>query len=379
MKKKKISGVHIASAIFAVSVGIIGLSMTFFSSAMTPVADLEPESGVISGNAKTVADGSASGGSTVQFLSNKPSASNTGVPSGHTLSVPVSNTTAGISVASNGNVTISKAGTFENMLIKGRLSIKADNVTIRYSRIEANPNPYDLPSDPTSAAECTALGSVTNQQAVTSYSRNNVLIEDSEIIAVRPSSFLGNGIHGSGYTLRRVEIAGTVDGAGMFGASGAPANVVVEGSYIHDLYTGAYDYGHSCGPSHSDGIQVHYGSNFSITNNTIRANSITPQNSNAAIQVNENGSYATSNVNISNNWLDYGGCSVNVARNVSPGISAVTINNNIFGKNQSITAGGVKCAMIVDNLTRYLAGNQYTGNVWEDGSSPPPGISNAGW
>lgn len=309
----------------------------------------------------------------------KPDASNTGVPSGRSLSVPVSDSFRGISVASNGNVTISKAGTFENMLIKGRLAIKSDNVTIRYSRIEANPTPFDLPNDPQSQEECYALGPVTNQQAITSYGRSNILIEDSEIIAGRSSAFLANGIHGSGYTLRRVEIAGTVDGAGMFGSSGAPANVVVEDSFIHDLYVGAFDYGHGCKPSHSDGIQIHYGSNFSITNNTIRANSITSQKPNAGIMVNENSTYKTSNVNIIGNWIDYGGCSVNVARKNSNGIVGLKINDNLFGKNQTVVSGGVKCAMIVDYLSRDLAGNEFTGNVWEDGSLPVPGITNAGW
>lgn len=312
-------------------------------------------------------------------VSSKPDASNTGVPSGHTLSVPVTDTTKGISVASNGNVTISKSGTFENMLIKGRLSIKSDNVTIRYSRVEANPSPYDLPNDPTSAAECTALGSVTNQQAVTAYSRSNILIEDSEIIAARPSTFLGNGIHGSGYTLRRVEIAGTVDGAGMFGTNGAPVNAVIEDSYIHDLYVGAYDYGHGCGPSHSDGVQIHYGSNFTITNTTISANSVTSQKSNAAIQVNENSTYTTSNVNILGNWLDYGACSVNIARKNSNGITGMKVNNNIFGKHQTVSAGGYPCAMVVDNLTKALAGNEFVGNIWEDGSLPVPKVNGAGW
>lgn len=314
-------------------------------------------------------------------VSQKPGPNNTGVPAGRTLTVPVTDTNKGISVASNGNVTINKPGVFEDMLIKGRLNIKATDVTIRYSKIEANPTPWDLPDEPTTPAECTANGG-TAPNAVSAYGYANFVMEDSEIEPVRKSTYIGNGIHGSEYTLRRVDISGTVDGAGVFNTGAT--NVLIEDSYIHDLYRGQWSYGHGCDePTHSDGIQVHYGTNTTIRNNTISANTIDwngdPANSNAAIMVNQVGSYFTSYLTIDSNWFDYGGCSINVHDGgKTPTIQNFALTNNLFGKNQSITVSGEKCAMIVTNATKAHVTNTFTGNQWEDGSTPVPTVRNGG-
>lgn len=306
--------------------------------------------------------------------STKPNAFNTGVPAGKVLSVPVTNTTKGISVASNGNVTITKSGVFDNMLVKGRLNIKASGVTIRYSRIEANPTPSDYPAEPQSYTECMSRGKYTAYQAVFANGYSNVVIEDSEVEPTNKNMYIANGIHGSNYTLRRVNIAGTVDGAGIFNT--ASANVLVEKSFIHDLYVGLYDYGHDCGVTHTDGIQVHYGSNITIRNNTIRPNGTGGRNANAAIMVNQNATYFTSKLTIDANWLDYGACSVNVHDdNRTPTIKSLALTNNIYGKNQSTSP---KCAMIVTNKTKADTSNSFSGNKWEDGSSPAPAVTNGG-
>jgi hypothetical protein len=87
----------------------------------------------------------------------KPGSSNTGVPEGYERTPATTDDAAGVSVASNGNVSINKAGTFEGLLITGRLKINADDVTIRYSRIEGMPNPSDLTTDPVSYDDCVSL------------------------------------------------------------------------------------------------------------------------------------------------------------------------------------------------------------------------------
>ena len=314
----------------------------------------------------------------------KPDATNTGVPTGQALTVPVTDTNKGITVASNGNVTISKSGTFTNMLIKGRLTLSstADNVIIKYSRIEANPTPWDLPEEPTSTAEC--LVNVNNSwQAITAFNTHtSLVIEDSEIEATRPSTFLGNGIHGYNMTLTRVDISKTVDGVGIF-RNGA-TNTTVQNSYIHDLFVGQFSPGHGCDePTHTDGIQLHYGSNSRIIGNNITPNSITAFGATSAIMVNENGGIATTDTQITNNWLNYGSCSVNVYRNTTAtGLTGLYINSNIFGKNQQITKTTFgfshPCAMTVDNITRSVVNNQFNGNVWEDGSTPNPPVENGG-
>lgn len=307
----------------------------------------------------------------------KPSASNTGVPAGRTPTVPTTNTTKGISVASNGNVTITKGGVFENMLVKGRLIIKASNVTIRYSRVEANPSPWDLAREPLSTTDCRALGSQKMVDVVSfGSSYTGLVIEDSDLLAARPSVWIGNAINGSNYTLRRVDVSRSVDGVGIY-RSGS-TNVLVENSYIHDLYYGLYDYGHSCGPTHSDGIQVHYGSNTTIRNNTILGISNGGVKVNAAIQVNQNGGQLTSNLKIDGNWMDHGGCSVNVWDNNLGAIKGLAITNNKYGKGQRLSVSGEPCAMIVENTTKSLSGNSYSGNVWADGTTPAPTVRSAG-
>lgn len=311
-------------------------------------------------------------------LNPKPSASNTGVPTGQALTVPVTNTGKGIIVAANGNVTITKGGTFTNMRIKGRLEIKATGVTIRYSRIEASPTPFDAPSDPATTAQCLAAGNH-DQNAVTAYGYSGLLIEDSQIVAVRKSIYTANAIHGSQYTLSRVDISGTVDGAGVFDTGAT--NVLIENSYIHDLYKGQWSYSHGCTEStHSDGIQVHYGSGIIIRDNTIRANAIgwsgvNDAGSNSGIMVNQTANYYTSHLSIVHNWIDNGACSVNVADGgKSPTIRYFTLSNNLFGTHQTFAG----CAMIVTNATKADSTNVFTGNIWENGSTPLPAVRNGG-
>lgn len=362
-----------------------GVILLFNSYAATPTANIEAENGTIAGTARIVSNATASGGQAVLFEAGtagtpvKPDATNTGVPPGHTLTIPVTDTAKGITVASNGNATITKPGVFENMLIKGRLSIAADNVTIRYSRIEANPTPWDLTREGTSLEDCRAIGSPKEGDIVKFSSQNkNLVIEDSELVAVRKSVNLGHGLHASNYTLRRVEISGAVDGLGIYNTTG-PTNVLVEDSYIHDIYYYPYQYGQKaadqgpCGATHSDAIQVHFGSGAIIRNNTLLGRSYDGVVVNAAIQVNENG-YPTSDLWITGNWMDYGGCSLNVARNSTSGIVGLRVTNNKFGKNQRLAG----CAMIIDSVTKSLSTTQVTGNVWEDGSLPAPTVKNGG-
>lgn len=338
----------------------------------------------------------------------KPDTNNTGVPIGQNLVDATTDLAKGIEVSSNGNVKITKPGTFTNLRIKGLLNIASDNVTLRYVRVDANPT--NLPADPTTNTACVAIFGKYNWNAITTYDRNNILIEDSEIIQAKGgSAFIGNGIHGSGYTLRRVEIAGTVDGAGMFrGPIGhtnpeGDVNAKIENSLIHNLHGWQYDpNGHEdrdaaskqvikCNPTHSDGLQIHYGKNMTIINSTLMANTGSGDGSNAAIQITQ-GKNHVSNVKIENNWLDYGGCSLNIYDNYPPDpetnpafrtlrpIKYLSVKNNKFGKNMYISSNpSLKCAMTIDIDTQRDATNinAISGNVWEDGSTPPPSKANA--
>jgi hypothetical protein len=307
--------------------------------------------------------------------SQKPGSTNTGVPAGQTLTIPITNTALGISVATNGNVTISKSGTFSNMLVKGRLYIKASNVTVKYSKIEGSPSPYDLPETPLSEAECLAIPkpypSTAAVLATDGYP--GVVIEDSEVVIAKENVFT-DGIRGHNMTIRRVKIAGGIDGVGVY-KNGA-ANTVIQDSWIYNMNVEPFSPFHGCDePTHSDGIQVHYGSNIRILRNNIEAKTSTGTRVNAAIMVNENGGFVTSDLWFNDNWADYGQCSVNVYKGVSTGgISNIQVNNNKFGKNQRVIVNGQPCAMMVDIATKANVTNQFTGNVWEDGSQPPPAV-----
>jgi hypothetical protein len=303
----------------------------------------------------------------------KPGPSNTGVPVGYTLTPAVTDESTGIYVDQNGNVKITKPGVFEGLLIRGRLKIYADDVTIRYSRIEGTPKPSDLARDPVSYDDCMAKKEYPIFELIKSYDRRNVVIEDSTIAASTQSISNGNAIHGSGYTLRRVDISGTIDGASVFKKYG-DTNVVIEDSYIHDLYSARYEYGRGCTPSHSDGIQIHYGSNTIIRHNTITPNN---DEANAAIMVDQAGAdpnLLTSYLIIEDNWLDYGACTINVCDKGKTPIRYLSISNNFFGNNRKHT----NCAMIVNDATKADPTNRFDDNKWEDGHTPDPAITRGG-
>jgi hypothetical protein len=92
--------------------------------------------------------------------------------------------------------------------------------------------------------------------------------------------------------------------------------------------------------------------------------------------VNENGGKTTSSINIGNNWLDYGTCTVNISQNgLSTPINNIQVTKNKFGNNGAIVSGS-KCTVVVDKATKSLAGNIFSDNVWESGALPVPVIRN---
>ena len=76
-------------------------------------------------------------------------------------------------------------------------------------------------------------------------------------------------------------------------------------------------------------------------------------------------------ITIVRNWLNYGSCSINIS---DPDTSNFVLANNIFGKNQT----NPLCAMIIKSAVQSNTANSIGGNVWEDGSNPPPTITNGG-
>ena len=153
-----------------------------------------------------------------------PNASNTGVP-------------AGVSLASSGSITVTKAGTvLSGLNITGHVDIRAANVVIKNTKIAAGSSAYAIQ---------VFTGSVT----------------------VQDSTITGSNGFAIGYD-NWVGIRLNVSGVRQDGFKGGD-NVTLQDSYIHDFT--------SSSGAHADGIQFEGGGSHS----TIRHNYIDPANGGA--------------------------------------------------------------------------------------------------
>jgi hypothetical protein len=244
----------------------------------------------------------------------KPEAWNTGVPAGTVLR------------RHDGNLTVTTAGTvIDSLDVHGAIIVKAPDVTIRRTVVRG------------SATSGTSLINATTSTAT------NLLVEDSELVPAYPTYSL-DGIKGGNMTVRRVEITGTVDGIGIH-----LPNVRVESSWIHALTWYAYSPHHSDG-SHNDAIQVHGGNGIRILGNRLE------DANNAAIMMTQDYS-KTYDVDIERNWMDHGGCTVNIHDKGSV-MADITATGNRFGRNTR----NYDCAVIRSSQVQLTA----TGNVWDD-------------
>jgi hypothetical protein len=130
-----------------------------------------------------------------------PGPDNTGVP-------------AGTKLKRSGTVTVTRPGTVIDRLdVRGCILVLASNVTIRRTRVRGGP--------------CGADHGIDIGYGETRY--QGVLIEDVEVDGLNTHA-RGAGIGNSGFTCRRCDIHGHARGIQATG------NVVVEDSWIHDLY-----------------------------------------------------------------------------------------------------------------------------------------------
>lgn len=218
-----------------------------------------------------------------QFTDGRPSAFTTGLR-GRTA--PVTRT---------GNLTITTDGTvIDGMRLEGCLVVKASNVVIRNSQVVCNVKGRQLAVQVADGAK-------------------NLVIEDSEIDGTGTDVAIGWGQ----YTLRRVNIHGSADGA-RWGS-----NVTIEDSWIHDM-------------SREDGLHSDAMQTTSAANVVIRHNTLDPSNNgdplNSAIMIGtETGQRKLSNVLIENNFLGGGSYTVNVRGDAN--ISGLVIKGNTFDDN----------------------------------------------
>jgi hypothetical protein len=220
------------------------------------------------------------GGGQVPVL--PPGPLTTGVPEGTVLTP-------------SGTITITTPGAVVSDLdIDGCVFVLADDVTIRNSRIRCAAPKYDRIID---------VGK----------GKKNLVVEDVEIDGLGTADV---GIGWGNYTLRRVEIQGTCDGARVGN------DVLIEDSWIHDLVRQ--------GTLHCDAVQSTEGANI-----TVRRSSLDPTNTasgdfnNAAVMLGtETGTRRLDGALFEDNWLGGGNYSVNVRGDAV--LTAVTFRGNRY-------------------------------------------------
>ncbi len=247
----------------------------------------------------------------------KPGASNTGVPDGTALTVH------------NGDITVTQDGTvIDSLDVRGKILVKADNVTIRRSLIRGG-----------------AASSGNNVLIASWWGNTNLRVEDSTLRADYPSIYV-DGISGSNFTATRLDISRVVDPVKV-----VDGNVTVTGSWLHQNAHFEPDPTHPDGKTHDDSIQVEGGKNTLISGNTLE------DSHNAAIMVTQNHSQ-TANLTIANNWLQDGACTINVTQlGLGSPIQGMVIKNNRFGPGQY----GTTCPMRLPSASPITL----QANVWD--------------
>ena len=174
---------------------------------------------------------------------------------------------------------------------------------------------------------------------------------DSELVPEFPSYNI-NGLQGFGFTARRLNIHGAIDGVVIWGD-----NAVLESSWLHDNARWADDPNWGGDDSHDDSIQIQRGTNLNFIGNTMSGAY------NSVMQITQ-GQGATSDVDFRSNWVSGGACSVNVAQAgiVTGPIRGLVLYQNVFGSTR------FNCPIITDRGS--FAGTVFNGNLTLNNVAP---------
>jgi hypothetical protein len=246
-----------------------------------------------------------------------PDASNTGVPSGTTLT-PYTGT---LHITTDGAV-------ISGLDIRGNVVVDAANVTIINCRIATN-SYYGISGD---ASNLTVQNSEINGQGKVGGSYG----------IMASGTFIGNNIYGY------------ENGIGVAGS-----NTVIKGNYIHDLSDPAGVDGHY------DGIALH-GGDGGESNILIEGNTVLGRDTSDIFIKNNFG--PISNVTVTNNYLGSGpGYNIYVDGRADGGpITGVTITNNYLEK-------GVYGYYSIDNSSPVVSGNhEYLAGALPTAPDPVP-------
>lgn len=257
----------------------------------------------------------------------KPGAANTGPPPGRALTV-----------VPGDQVYATPGQVIDGLDIRGRVEIRARNVTIRNSVIR---------------------GASTKCNAAVVWVRADLgasaTIQDTEIAAATPHPCL-DGIWASATTLLRVNIHSVVDGVK------AHDDVTVRDSWVHDLSWFADDPNQGGGETHNDAVQTYEGNRrVTLRHNTLSAGS----KGNAAYQVTQDGGKVSTDLLVEDNWLDGGGCTLNFSHKGGPApMTGIHLSDNRFGRGSAYD-----CPVLISTGTVL---STFAGNVWEDTGKAVP-------
>jgi hypothetical protein len=250
----------------------------------------------------------------------KPDATNTGVPPGVALTVIDHDVTV-----TDDNAVIDAQD------IHGFLIIRASHVRVTRSIVRGR-------------------ATTSNAGVIRVDSGTDVLIEDTEIAVAAPSATV-DGLWGEGFTARRLDIHGGVDGIK------ASSNDTIACSYVHDLASFASDPNQGGGPTHNDAIQILEGSSIRIVGNQL----VAATDQNAAIQVTQDFG-AVTDLRIDGNWADGGACTFNLAHKVADALT-VSTSGSRFGRHSFFD-----CPILKSTKTTLVS----SGDVWDDDGSKVP-------
>lgn len=257
----------------------------------------------------------------------KPTASNTGVVPGTALAVVSGNQTYGSSA--NGR-------TISGKDFHGYVRVTGSHITFRNCVFHG--------------------GSPSGNNALldTSESSGPITVRDSEFVPTHPAATI-DGLWLKNTTVLRANVHGTVDGIK------ADSNSVIRQSYIHDMQWFASDPNQGGGETHNDAIQILNGSGITIDGNNLATAGKDP---NSAIQITQDGG-PTSQVTVTGNWADYGGCTFNFADKGGGSMSIGPVTGNRFGRHQGFS----DCTILLGTGTSLV---KDSGNVFADTNSPIP-------
>lgn len=274
-----------------------------------------------------------------------------------------------------GNISLQGGQALEGKIVQGVIYLNSANNTIRNCWVIGQPA-STLPGGHTSALI----------QGNYNTSTGNI-VEDVTVRPQTPNMYV-TGIMGRGLTIRRCDVSGCVDPVGVTRGTGARADVIITGSWLHDglYYRPCPTTIQSDGQTHSDIIQWHGGYGLTILGCRLEGFSSSPDANRpddgqgggapfypkplmlSTLMINGQSGAPTGELVCERNWLDGGFVTINARQDancLSGGAFTSRIRFNRFGS----TVGYMSP---LPNLLATLTGKQidFSDNVAWDKSAP---------